>query len=95
MTQSRTPKKTAAPPIDQPPVSVHLTPGMAVRLKDGTEDQTGTVVESDEWWDTLLLRGVDISDQTLVEWTIVGLPFRRWERTGQLEIVQPEPEAAK
>jgi len=57
---------------------------MVVRLK-ANHEQTGVVVESDDWWDTLLLRGVDISDQTLVEWQSEPVTVRAWERTSQLE----------
>lgn len=70
----------------------YLEPGMTVRhISDPAE--TGTVVESDEWWDTLLLRGIDISDQLLIEWTVAGLPMRRWERVNQLERVLSVPPA--
>jgi hypothetical protein len=58
-------------------------PGALVRLKSGSE--TGIVVSSDDWYDTLRLRGVDRSSQVLVEWLINGQPTRTWERVTFLE----------
>jgi hypothetical protein len=76
-------KKAATPPVGFLPV-----PGMAVRMK-GAPQTTGQVIEHDEWWDTLLLRGVDIADQVLVDWTVPpGPPVVRWERVNQLEEVK-------
>ena len=86
-------RMTQRPPakkFTKPPVGLLPSPGMAVRLK-ANHEQVGTVFESDEWWDTLLLRGVDISDQTLVEWQSDPIPVRTWERISQLEQV-PAPE---
>jgi hypothetical protein len=62
---------------------------MAVRLKGESPDRPiGHVRETDDWWDTLLLRGVDIADQVLVDWTVTpGAPLVRWERVSQLEEV--------
>jgi hypothetical protein len=86
MTQRpKPPAKKAAAPVGLLPRA-----GMTVRLKNYPDEMPGTVVESDDWWDTLLIRGVDISEQTLVEWQRSGQPVRRWERTSQLEQV-PAP----
>lgn len=91
MTQSPKPPAKKAPA--KPPVGLLPRPGMTVRLKS-SPDQTGVVRESDDWWDSLLLRGVDISDQVLVDWTVPpGAPVVRWERASLLEQV-PEPSAA-
>lgn len=59
--------------------------GTAVRLKSSPE--VGVVIATDDWLDTLLLRAVDIADQTLVEWRREGHPIYRWEITSQLEAV--------
>lgn len=77
MTQQRPPRKAAPRPVKFTP-----SPGMSVRCSDRPE--IGLVVESDDWWDTLLIRGVDISDQVLVEWRRDGQPIRRWERSSLL-----------
>jgi hypothetical protein len=62
------------------------------RVKRRTADDIGLVRESDEWWDTLLIRGVDIADQVLVDWTVLpGPPVVRWERVSQLEPAPAEP----
>lgn len=67
---------------------------MTVRLKGKPDQEPGRVRDSDDWWDTLLLRGVDIADQVLVDWTITpGAPVVRWERTSQLEQVVSPPAA--
>lgn len=70
---------------------------MAVRMKDSPDQEPGVVRESDDWWDTLLLRGVDISDQVLVDWTVTpGAPMVRWERTSRLErVLTPTPAPAE
>lgn len=91
MTQNRPPAKKFVQP-KAAPVGLLPTPGMAVRLKGQPDMDPGRVRESDAWWDTLLLRGVDISDQVLVDWTVTpGAPLVRWERTSQLEQVVTTP----
>jgi hypothetical protein len=58
-------------------------PGTIVRLRSGSDP--GVVVTSDEFMDTLRLRGVSPMDQVLVEWVINGQPTRIWERVTFLE----------
>jgi hypothetical protein len=97
MTQNRPPAKKFVPP--KAPPGLLPTPGMAVRLKDHPQ-HTGVVREHDDWWDLLLLRGVDIADQVLVDWgtpTGTSVSVVRWERISQLEEVSdpaatPAPE---
>ena len=72
----------------KPPPTVDFPPGTAVRLSGF--DQIGAVAASDDWWDSLQLRGVSADQQVLVEWS-GDIVVRTWERTAHLEIVQAEP----
>jgi hypothetical protein len=90
-TRRRTPAKEVPPPLVKPP-RFDPQPQTRVRLKDNPDDVPGTVIVSDDWLDSLLLRGVDIADQTLVEWRRNGHPIYRWERTSQLEPVDTPKE---
>jgi hypothetical protein len=58
-------------------------PGSLVKLR--TSPETGVVVSSDEWFDSLRIRGVAAQEQVLVEWQIDGRATRLWERTSHLE----------
>jgi hypothetical protein len=60
-----------------------LEPGTPVKLKNGAE--IGIVSVSDDWFDTLRIRGVSATAQVLVEWRINGRPTRIWERVSTLE----------
>jgi len=90
-TRRRTPAKKVPPPLVKPP-RFDPQPKTRVRLKDNPNDVPGTVIVSDDWLDTMLLRGVDIADQTLVAWTFNGTTTYRWERTSQLEPVDTTQE---
>lgn len=83
--------RRSPPPLPKTVQPFRPHPGETVQ-RDGN---VGTVVESDEWWDTLLLRGVDIADQVLVDWTAPGTPEKaartvHWERVNHLEPVKDE-----
>jgi hypothetical protein len=81
MTQTpRPPRPTRPKPLPKTVQPFRPQPGDQVVLRTDPET-VGTVRESDEWWDTLLLRGVDIADQALVEWAWT----RSWERVSQLD----------
>lgn len=78
----------SSPPPARRPGLLPIT-GMTVRLR--TSPEVGVVAPTDDWWDSLLIRGVDISEQVLVEWRRNGLPVRTWERVSQLEEVLSPP----
>lgn len=75
--------------MTQIPWPTRLEPGSVVRLRTGSDP--GVVVTSDDWYDTLRLRGVSTAEQVLVEWQVNGQPTRSWERVTFLEIVPPAP----
>lgn len=87
---TQTPRPQKRPPKTNPLFTPE--PGMTVQLK-GAPQHTGTVAKPDAWWDLLLLRGVDISAQTLVEWpsSISGQPVKSWVRNSDLEQVLSPP----
>lgn len=85
---TQTPRPQKRPPKTNPLFTPE--PGMTVQLK-GAAQHTGTVCETDAWWDSWLLRGVDISAQTLVEWNVPNGPVKRWIRTVELEQVLSPP----
>lgn len=73
-----TPRPTSPPRPTPRPV-----PGTTVTLPGG---EVGRVVESDEYLDTLQLRGVPISAQVLIEWSrSEGNPVRTWELVSALK----------
>lgn len=79
---------TQTKPTPDPRLTRRPVPGTTVRLRTGPE--TGTVVDSDDFMDTLRLRGISASNQVLVEWQIDGRATRIWERITHLEPVLSE-----
>lgn len=63
----------------------HFAIGTLVQLEG--EPETGTVVESDDFYDTLRIRGVGDA-QVLVEWPRGGYPTRTWELPTNLVILK-------
>jgi hypothetical protein len=53
-------------------------------VRRGSED-TGVVVETDDWYDTLRIRGKALSTQVLVEWERGENPVRLWELLSDLD----------
>lgn len=76
-----TTKRSARPSRPTP----RPTPGTQVRF--GGLDEIGTVVPSDDYYDTLQLRGAPISAQVLVEWPRDSGPLRTWELVSNLVTV--------
>lgn len=75
----------------------YFAPGTRVHTEDRPEE-TGVVVESDDFYDAMKLRGV-AEAQVLVEWPRGGKPVRTWERpdhlvllpdTAEMQAIRPE-----
>jgi hypothetical protein len=83
--------EATTPPAKRPPRPTRTTqrPAPNTRVRDESTQTLGTVQPSDDWWDTLQLRGVSPSGQVLVEWDSTGgTPVRNWIRVSDLELVQ-------
>jgi hypothetical protein len=95
MTQPQKPTPPKRPrPLPKTVQPYHPRTGERVLLTD--TDMVGLVIDSDEWWDTLLLRGVDIADQVLVDWgpaPETSTPIIRWEPVNRLKPVPSDPSA--
>jgi hypothetical protein len=61
---------------------------------DPATGEVGAVVQSDDYMDTLQLRGIPISGQVLVEWPNGGRPVQRWVQVSRLERVVEKPKEA-
>jgi len=73
---------------DRPTRTTRIREGVQVKVRDDPQERVGLVVPSDDWWDTLRLRGVAPMHQVLIEWFPEGNTMRLWYRTSDLEAVR-------
>lgn len=59
-------------------------PATGSQVRRAGSDEIGIVVRSDDWFDTLTIRGVPENAQVLVEWPRGGKPVRIWEEIADL-----------
>lgn len=82
MTQSNATSPADKRPSRPPRPTPRPAPGAQVHLEG--QQEVGRVVESDDYLDTLQLRGVPISGQVLVSWDREKGELRTWERVSTL-----------